>query len=134
MNVEIGSMACNEALVKAAEFARQGALAANDACLLGALLDEKLVFVHSSGTVDDRQSLIEKIETGRIQYKTVELQPCKVLPVGCDTWAVWGKMNAQIVVANTLRQVSSSYITVWVLQEDGVLRLALHQGTPLNAI
>lgn len=131
MNLELGYAGCDETLVKAAELARQQALAANDAKLLGALLDEKLVFVHSSGKVDDRQSLIEKIETGRIQYQAVKLQPVKVLPVDANTWALWGKMDAQIVVANTQRQVSSSYVTVWVLQANGVLRLALHQGTPV---
>ena len=134
MNLELGSAGCDEALVKAAEFARQQALAANDAKLLGSLLDENLVFVHSSGTVDDRQSLIEKIETGRIQYQAVKLQPVKVLPVGANTWALWGKMDANIVVANTQRQVRSNYVTVWVLQADGVLRLALHQGTPLAGV
>ena len=118
-------------MVKAAEFVRQQALAANDAKLLATLLDEKLVFVHSSGTVDDRQSLIDKIEAGRIQYQAVKLQPVKVLPVGVNTWSLWGKMDAQIVVANTQKQVSSSYVTIWVLQAEGVLRLAVHQGTPV---
>jgi hypothetical protein len=127
MNLELGSAGCDE-------FARQQALAANDAKLLGSLLDENLVFVHSSGTVDDRQSLIEKIETGRIQYQAVKLQPVKVLPVGANTWALWGKMDANIVVANTQRKVTSNYVTVWVLQADGVLRLALHQGTPLAGV
>lgn len=131
MDVELNSTEFNETLVREAEFARERALAANDSHLLGALLDEKLVFVHSSGTVDDRHSLIEKIETGRIQYQSIKLQPLKVLPVGADAWSLWGKMDAKIVVANTQRQVTSSYVTVWVVQADGVLRLALHQGTPL---
>lgn len=131
MNLELSSAGCDETMVQAAEFARQQALAANDAKLLATLLDEKLVFVHSSGTVDDRQSLIDKIEAGRIQYQAVNLQPVKVLPVGVNTWALWGKMDAQIVVANTHKQVSSSYVTIWVLQADGVLRLAVHQGTPV---
>lgn len=131
MGLELDSASCNETLVKEAEIARQKALAANDAHLLGTLLADNLVFVHSSGTVDDRHSLVEKIKSGRIQYQSVSLLPLKVLPLGADTWALWGKMDAKIVVANTERQVASSYVTVWVLQADGVLRLALHQGTPL---
>lgn len=131
MALERPSAGIKETLVKEAEFARQKALAANDAHLLGTLLADNLVFVHSSGTTDDRHSLVEKIESGRIQYQSVSLLPIKVLPLGTDTWALWGKMEAKIVVANTERQVASSYVTVWVLQADGVLRLVLHQGTPL---
>lgn len=131
MDLERTSAGDKETLVKEAEFARQKALAANDANLLGTLLAENLVFVHSSGTVDDRHSLLGKLENGRIRYQSVSLQPLKVLALGADTWALWGEMEANIVVANTERQVASSYVTVWVLQADGVLRLVLHQGTPL---
>ena len=131
MELKLGSASCYETLVKEAELVRQKALAANDAHLLGSLLADNLVFVHSSGTTDDRHSLIGKIENGLIQYQSVSLLPIKVLALGADTWALWGKMEAKIVVANNERQVASSYVTVWVLQADGVLRLALHQGTPL---
>ena len=117
-----------------AESAREKALATNDKEALGALLAEKLVFVHSSGTVDSRNSLLEKLDQGRIQYQSVRLQPIKVRLLSDNTWALWGEMEAQILVSGTQRQVVSSYVTVWVLEIDGVMRLALHQGTPLAAV
>lgn len=120
--------------VRVAESAREKALATNDKEALGVLLTEQLVFVHSSGTVDSRHSLLEKMEQGRIQYRSVRLQPAKVQLLAHDTWALWGKMDAQILVSDMQRQIESSYVTVWVLEADGVLRLALHQGTPLATV
>ena len=121
-----------ESVIKEAELARENALATNDAALLASLLSEKLVFVHSSGTVDERNSLLDKIMTGCVLYQSICLQPYKILPLGSDTWALWGKMDAQIIVAGTQRHITSSYVTVWVLETDGVLRLALHQATSLT--
>ena len=123
----------NDASVTAAEAARAQALAGNDAKALGMLLAEQLVFVHSSGTVDSKASLLDKMAQGRIRYESVQLQPVKVQALGVDTWALWGTMNAHIVVSSMRRQVASSYVTVWVLDADGVVRLALHHGTPLTA-
>lgn len=134
MDLELCSAGLNETLVKEAELAREKALAANDAHLLGALLSEKLVFVHSSASEDDRHSLLEKIASRRIQYESVRLQPFKVFRLSSDVWALWGKMDAKIIVSNMQKQVTSSYVTVWVLEADGVLRLALHQGTPVTAV
>ena len=56
------------------------------------------------------------------------------MSIRVNTWALWGEMEAQILVSGTQRQVVSSYVTVWVLEIDGVMRLALHQGTPLAAV
>lgn len=134
MDLELCSVGLNETLVKEAELAREKALAANDVHLLGALFSEKLVFVHSSGSEDDRHSLLEKIASRRIQYESVRLQPFKIFPLKADVWALWWKMDAKIVVSAMPRKIISSYVTVWVLEADGVLRLALHQGVPVNAV
>ncbi|MFG5776223.1 nuclear transport factor 2 family protein [Comamonas sp. J-3] len=134
MDIKRSSTGLNKTIILEAELTREKALAANDTQLLAALLADKLVFVHSSGTVDDRHSLLAKIETGRIQYQSVSLQPFKALPLGADAWALWGKMDAKIVVSTMQRQITSSYVTVWVLEADGMLRLALHQGTPVTDI
>lgn len=121
----------DESVVKNAEAARAAALAANDAKALDACLAERLVFVHSSGTLDNKASLLEKIEQGRIVYHAVNLQPTLVQSLADDAWALWGRMDAQIVVAGAMRQVSSSYVTVWVQQLNGTFQLVLHQGTSL---
>lgn len=115
----------------AAEAAREAALRNNDSQALSACLADTLVFVHSSGTVDDKASLIAKVAEGRIVYQQVSLQPDRVQLLADGVWGLWGRMQAQIVVGGASRQVASTYATVWTQQAEGSLRLVMHQGTPL---
>lgn len=120
-------------VVVAAEAARAAALARNDDQALASCLAEALVFVHSSGTVDDKASLLAKVAEGRVVYQQVRLQPERVLALADGVWGLWGRMQAEVVVGGILRHVVSSYATVWTQQSDGVLRMVMHQGTPLPA-
>lgn len=117
--------------VLAAEAARAAALANNHPHALEACLADTLVFVHSSGALDDKASLLAKLAQRRIVYQEVCLQPERVQLLAPGVWGLWGRMQARIVVGGVPRQVASTYATVWLQQADGALRMVMHQGTPL---
>ena len=111
---------------------RRTALSCNDAEALQSLLSDRLVFVHSSGTEDGKQQLLQKISTGAIRYLDIAFsqQQAQVLS-GEQHVMVSGIMRARIMVADAERSVRSRYLAVWSVEVDGCLRLVAHQGTAL---
>lgn len=115
-----------------AEEMRRLALCSNDANALGALLSDRLVFVHSSGTRDERQTLLLKISSGAIRYLEVEFSQMQTQPLlGEQHVLVTGVMRARIMVAGEVRAICSRYLAVWCTECDGSLRMVAHQGTAL---
>lgn len=113
--------------LRALEARRRDTMLAGDVKALGALLAPDLRYVHSTGTVDSRDSLLHKLATGAIAYRQLELAP---LAVSCCGHAVIvaGEMRAEVLRGGELRQVASSYLAVW--RRQGMdWELAACQGT-----
>ncbi|MBB3642313.1 nuclear transport factor 2 family protein [Variovorax atrisoli] len=116
----------------ALEARRRDAMLAGDVLALGELLAPELRYVHSTGTVDSRDSLLHKLAAGAIAYRELELAPLTVTPCG-DALIVAGEMRAQVLRGGgELRQVFSSYLAVW-RRQDRRWQLAACQGTALPA-
>jgi len=113
------------------ETRRRDAMLAGDVHALGELLAPELRYVHSTGTVDSRDSLLHKLAAGVIAYRELELVPLTVTPCG-DALMVAGEMRAQVLRGGELRQVCSSYLAVW-RRQDRRWQLAACQGTALPA-
>jgi len=94
------------------EALRRNAMLAGDVYALGELLAPELRYVHSTGTVDSRDSLLHKLAAGVIAYREFELAPLAVTQCG-DALIVAGEMRAQVLRGGELRQVCSSYLAVW---------------------
>jgi len=114
---------------RALEARRRDAMLAGDVQALGALLAPDLRYVHSTGTVDARDSLLHKLATGAIAYRQLELAPLAVTCCG-HAAIVAGEMRAQVLRGGELRQVASNYLAVWRRQGTG-WQLAACQGTAL---
>jgi len=121
------------AAVLACEEQRRCALLAADGAALDRLLDEALVFVHSTGVRDDRASYRAKVADRVIEYLELAF-----LDLGVDVRdgvaIVSGRMEARVRRDGQERPVRSLYLTVW--QRDRALpgapwRLRAHQGTPM---
>ena len=116
----------------AAEESRRQAMLANDAAALGALLSDALIFTHSSGGKDSRQSYLQKLTSGALHYETVEFEQPTARVIG-TVGLVMATMRASIS-GNTgnRREVNSNYLAVWEHGPSGWM-LQLIQGTPVPA-
>ena len=120
----------DQALV--AEEKRRAALGSNDVDALKPLLSDRLVFVHSSGTLDDKQQLLQKISSSTIRYLDIAFSQLQTqVLLGEQHVLVTGFMRARILVAGAERSVRSRYLAVWSVEADGCMRLVAHQGTAL---
>ena len=112
---------------------RRDAMLAGDSAALEDLLSEAIVYVHSTGVHDTRDSYLRKIRDGAIRYLRLELcdLQAQVLP-GVDL--VTGTMQATVLKGGQEKPVSSVFLTVWVPEPsdmEGAWRLRAHQGTSL---
>ena len=113
-----------------AEEKRRTALVANDAEALAPLMAPELVYVHSTGGRDNRQSYLESLRSGTLRYLEVTFSDLQVHELPGQTAIVTGRMKAAIIRHGQALEVNSHFMTVWARDERGQpWRLYAHQGT-----
>ena len=117
--------------ILALEERRRSAMLASDAQALGALLALDLRYVHSTGGVDSRDSLLARLAEGQITYRSLAFESLTVTQTE-ETALVSGEMRAQVRLGEALRDIATCYLAVW-LRRGGVWQLAAFQGTCLPA-
>lgn len=115
-----------------AEEIRRQALIANDTEALSALMAPGLVYVHSTGGRDSRQSYIDSLKKGELRYLEVNFAELQAHPLPGDAAVITGRMKASIIRYGQAREVNSHFMTVWARDEDQHWRLYAHQGTAAN--
>lgn len=120
----------NQALALALEERRRQALVAGDLPALRGLLADDLVYVHSTGASDRKDSYLAKLSAGRLKYLSLELSELQVQSLQLAV-VVSGRMAATVLRDGQQKSVASLFMTVWGCDRDGVWRLHAHQGTPL---
>lgn len=105
------------------------AMLAGDMPALRALLAPDLRYVHSTGVVDSRDSLLAKLDARQIAYQQLTLVPLQCWQ-GADLGTVAGEMHATVLRGGELRQIAASYLALWQ-RRQGPWQLAAYQGTAL---
>jgi len=121
----------NVDVIRQLEEARRTAMLAGDAVALGDLLDEGLVYIHSTGARDNRDSYLDKFTSGAMHYEAVtlavsEIQTRERLALVC------GAIKASVHTANGTIEVASQYEALW-MKMNGRWRLSVMQGFPSQA-
>jgi uncharacterized protein (TIGR02246 family) len=113
---------------------RRAALVAGDADALHALLAPTLVYVHSTGGRDSRDSYLAKLNGGALRYLEVDFSELRVQPLAtlapAQAAVVTGRMAATITKDGERKAVRSFFMTVWAADAQGRWQLQAHQGTP----
>jgi Domain of unknown function (DUF4440) len=124
----------NEDGLRAAEDARLHAMQNNDGGALGALLSDALIYQHSSGARDTRQSYLGRMASGVLHYEKVEFLAPEFRLIG-RVGLVHARMLATVVGGGNRREVSNSYLAVWHYEEQGApgWKLVALQGTAVPA-
>mgnify|MGYP001593895374 FL=1 len=118
--------------VLALEARRRDAMRTGDTQALGALLAPTLRYLHSTGAVDTRDSLLAKLARSEIAYERLDLAP-RLLAHTPDTAVVEGEMQAEVLRGGLRREIATRYLAVW-LREGDAWQLVACQGTALPPV
>jgi hypothetical protein len=116
--------------VLAAERRRCAAMLANDREALAALLDQRLLFAHATGAVDDKPAYLAKMAAGRIAYLAIAWSEERVIELAPGAALLTGRMTSDVEVEGKAKRLDNRAITVWAASE-GTWRLVAFQSTPL---
>lgn len=113
-------------IIRKLEEARRAAMLAGDTAALGDLFDENLVYIHSTGARDNRESYLDKLASGAMRYEAVKLHVSEIqtrerLALVC------GAIEASVRTASGTIAAASQYEAVW-MRTDGRWRLSVIQG------
>ncbi len=72
------AQSADEKAVAAAEKARFDAQVSKNADVLNQLLSDDMVYVHSNGNVDNKQTYIQSIKDGNSTYNSIDVQEQKI--------------------------------------------------------
>ncbi|MDB5848700.1 MAG: hypothetical protein JWP29_2452 [Rhodoferax sp.] len=121
----------NEAGLAAAEEARRLAMLAANTRALKALCAETLVYVHSSGATDSRESYLHKLNSGALRYEALAFVAPRYTLIG-TTGLVHAGMRATVLRGGGRHAVASNTLAVWTF-EEGRWTLQAVQASPLAA-
>ncbi|MFD1213637.1 nuclear transport factor 2 family protein [Arthrobacter sp. GCM10027362] len=114
-----------EASLRAAEARRMQALLDGDLDAFAGLCDDRLVYTHSVGRRDGKDSLLDALRSGTVKYHRIEHELERVVLAGGAAW-ISGAMRAGITSRGQLRELDTLTTSVWVRPEAGWKLLAFH--------
>ncbi|MBC8741115.1 nuclear transport factor 2 family protein [Paraburkholderia sp. UCT31] len=113
-------------IIRQLEEARCAAMLAGDAATLRDLFEEGLVYIHSTGARDSRESYLDKLTSGAMRYEAVKFDLSEI-QTGERFALVCGSMTASVRIASGTIAVASQYEAVW-MRTNGTWRLGVIQG------
>jgi len=118
------------AILAGLERKRVAAMVAADIDTLDELLHDDMVFGHTNGHVDDKQTYLAKFKAGAVRYFDT-VQQIETVGVFGDTGLVHFHLKMRAELATGSRQLNVVALTVWT-QEQGRWRLVAHQPTVVD--
>ena len=112
-----GSITEDEALK--AEDARYAAQIGDDFAAMARLFADDLVYVHSSGAVDGKDSYIQRQRSNALRYRAMRRSDVKVRVYGCVA-IITGAGNFEVTVNGKESAVSLLFHSIWAKTNSGV--------------
>ena len=95
-----------------AEEARRLAMLDSNTQKLDTLMADSLVYVHSSGIIDDKSAYLHLLSSGTVRYETVAFDRLNIQLIG-SVGLITGTMKAGLMRAGTRKQITTAYMAVW---------------------
>ena len=111
------------------EAQRYNAMLANSVERVAGLLHMDLVYTHSFGERDTKDSYLRKLAEGYFRYHEIEHEVERVLEAG-ECIILVGSMRATTTVGETIRHIHNANMAVWCRQ-GGIWTLLAYQPRPL---
>ncbi|MRJ76139.1 DUF4440 domain-containing protein [Aeromicrobium sp. SMF47] len=116
-----------ETTVRTLEQRRFDVIVADDWDAFAPLCDAELRYVHSSGTIDTRESYLTKLREGFYDYHRID-SSIESMIVTPDLVLIRGTMYAELRAGDKEITVDNVIASAWVRRDDSWL-LATHQST-----
>lgn len=117
--------------ILAADDARYAAMIEGDFTALEEILADELLYGHSSGQVDTRESYLNALRGGAVKYLEVQRSVETVSEVG-PVALMTGLHRLRVQVGGQERVLHNRFMTTWV-QRGGSWLLLSWASTPLSA-
>jgi Domain of unknown function (DUF4440) len=114
--------------ILAADEARVAAMTTGDRAELNAIFSDALHYGHSNGSVDDKNSLVEKLATRRTVYESMKYLDRTFVPVADDVALMHGRVIANISNGPQKIVLNLKFLAVW-RKEAGKWRFLAWQST-----
>ena len=111
-----GTITAEEAL--RAEDARYAAQMANDFGAMERMFGEDLVYIHASAAVDNKDTYIESMRSGRVKYKTMRRGETKVRTYGCLA-IITGTTQFEVTSGGENLSLQLRFHSEWVKRGQG---------------
>ena len=95
-----------------AEEARRLAMLESNTQKLDTLMADSMVYVHSSGIIDNKPAYLHLLSSGTVRYETVAFDQLNIQLIG-RVGLINGTMKASLTRAGTRKQIATSYMAVW---------------------
>lgn len=99
---------------------RLAALASDDATALAELLDTGFHYIHANGRIDDRESLVERIASGRVRHRNLVRHEAQVR-IWSATALIHGRFTMDVLHPPDFAplHLDNRYLAVWRSDESG---------------
>jgi ketosteroid isomerase-like protein len=115
------------ALIQGLEDQRYAAVLNQDFDILTSLCHAELVYGHTGGDRDSRDSYLNKLRTGTLRYHRIDHPVDNIVLVG-NTALVFGQMNAYLTVNGSNKTLNNSTLAVWT-KDGGDWKFTAYQPT-----
>ncbi|MCE4546074.1 MULTISPECIES: nuclear transport factor 2 family protein [unclassified Caballeronia] len=113
--------------IRKLEDERYEAMLTKDIPTLARLLDEGLVYVHSSGVTDSKESYLNGLASGLWDYRQIGRSDVRI-EVHDGVALVFGKLAIQLATKGVSRGFETRALVVWSRKPDGWRLIAVHSG------
>lgn len=101
------------ALVQSLETRRCALMVSGDLSELEKLLSESLIYGHSNGTLDDRDSFLTLLRSGKLRYLGVTPVLDRAITVADGAIAATGFLDTHARVGDAEKKLRGRYLVVW---------------------
>ncbi len=120
MNTELAKCA-----IEALDLVRYDAMIRADVASLSSILDDQLVYTHSDGSFDDKQSYLEGVARGKWRYRGLATSGRR-LRLYNDTAFVDGNIRIDVVIDGAATMLNCRYLAAWVHRHENWRMIAWH--------
>jgi ketosteroid isomerase-like protein len=117
----------DSAEIERLEDRRRDLALAGDLDGLAALLDDELVYVHSTGNGDTKATYLEGLRSGHVVYETIETSERRIIAKESMA-AVFYTMKARVRIGADIRNLHTRILAVWNKTSDGWKLVALNSA------
>ncbi|SAK57138.1 hypothetical protein AWB76_02405 [Caballeronia temeraria] len=114
-------------VIRQLEDERYTAMLRKDIATLTRLLNERLIYMHSSGVTDTKESYVDGLRSGLWNYRRIERSDVRIEVQG-DIALVFAKLAIELMSNDKLKSFEARVLAVWYRKRDGWQLTAVHSG------